>query len=72
MREVFVREVWLWVGVKDRKWEMGNGKWERQGSGRTDFRSDFCRQMYRNQRFSSSWILEGMLPSFGERERKWS
>jgi hypothetical protein len=37
------------------------GKWEWGEKGRrTDFRSDFWRQMYRNQRFSSSWIFEGM------------
>ena len=33
---------------------------ERGEERRTDFRSDFWRQMYRNQRFSSSWIFEGM------------
>ena len=32
-----------------------------ESRGRTVLRSEFCRQMYRNHRFSSSWILDGMM-----------
>jgi hypothetical protein len=45
----------------------GDGMRKGEGGGRrrTDFRSDFWRQMYRNQRFSSSWILEGIFNVLG-------